>query len=185
MGGALGYFILGPLLAAGVLDWAEKQEPIVRELINVESMIVNSLISSCVPMFLLWAVSFYCYSNFKPHLKNLNKTFPLLWLFAQSPSTLILFLSSMLFGICLFGWLKYEHGSSLTALTILSVFFVIIGFIVRATCTPDFKRNKFLDSYSKLLANICVILTVGAYLWSVLSDPINIYLIIEKSMENG
>ncbi|MDH0142394.1 hypothetical protein [Aquipseudomonas alcaligenes] len=185
LGVALGWLILGPFLTSGVLEWAEKQEPIVRELISVESIIVDSLISSCVPMFLLWAVSFYAYSKFKGQLDVLNRAFPLTWLFAQSPATLILFLSSVLSGVCIYGWNSHESSSSLIALSILAGFFVAIGFVVRATCTPKLKKNEFLDKHSVVVGHICVALTLTAYLWGVLSDPIGLYMIVNDSMKNG
>lgn len=186
LGGALlGYVFVGPFLTSGVLEWVKEQPPIVGYLLSVESMINDSLISACVPMFLLWSISFYSYSSFKNKLDSVNEIIPLAWLFARSPATLVLFLSSILVGICIYGWVGYRHSSSLLALSILSACFIVIGFVLRASCTPKIKENKFLNKYSRVTAHVCVALTLAAYLWGIFADPISLYLLIQESMENG
>jgi hypothetical protein len=182
LGVVVGYIFLGPFFTSGVIEWFEGQPEIVRNLVDLESMVIDVLISSCVPMLIFWAIAFYGYNRFSTDLKTINNLFPLAWLFAESPATVILFLSSLLAGLCGYGWLEYSHSSSLTALSVLCVFFFIIGFVVRLTCTPHLKQSNFLDSHSVKIGHTCSLLGVSAYFWSVLANPVSLYMLIKSSV---
>ena len=184
-GALIGYLIMGPFVTSGIIDWVKGQPKIVIELLDVGSMISNALVSASVPMFIVWAIAFYSYQKMKENLGALNKAYPLAYLFAESPASLILFLSSTLIGICLYGWFNYVHSSSLKALSVLSVFFVILGFIVRYSCTPKLEKNKLLNKYSVVCGHVCVLFAVIAYLWSIAADPIQSYLIVKEYAKIG
>ena len=181
----LGYALLGPLVTSGALEWFQNLPEIAKELLNVESMIIDSLVSACVPMFLLWSVAFYSYEKAKENVDGMNSIFPLVWLFAKSPATLVLFLSSSLVGLCIYGWRSYLYSPALSVLTILAVFLIVIGFVLRAYCTPKLENNKFLNNYSQAAGHACALLTIIAYLWGIFSEPVSFYLIINAAMKNG
>lgn len=182
LGVVVGYIFLGPFFTSGVMEWFEVQPEIIRNLVDLESMIIDALISSCVPMLVFLAVAFYGYSRFSTDLKTINNLFPLAWLFAESPATVILFLSSLLVGLCVYGWLEYSNSSSLTALSVLCVFFFVIGFAVRFTCAPNLKQSNFLDSHSVKIGHTCSLLGVSAYFWSVLANPVSLYMLVKSSV---
>lgn len=182
VGVGTGYVFLGPFFTSGVIEWFGEQPEIVRNLVDLESMLVDALISSCVPMLIFWAIAFYGYNRFSTDLDTLNNLFPLAWLFAESPATVILFLSSLLAGLCGYGWIEYTHSSSLTALTALCTLFYFIGFIVRFTSTPKLKQSAFLNSHSIKVGHVCSLFGVSAYFWSVLANPINLFMLVKLSV---
>ena len=182
LGVGVGCLFLGPFFTSGVIEWFGNQPEIVRRLIDLESMLVDALISSCVPMLVFWAIAFYGYKRFSTDLETLNNLFPLAWLFAESPATVILFLTSLLAGLCGYGWTSYTHSSSLAALTALCVFFYFIGFVVKFTCTPNLKKSRFLESHSVKVGHVCSLFGVAAYFWSVLANPISLFMLVKSSV---
>jgi hypothetical protein len=184
-GAFIGYMFLGPFFTSGVIEWFSGQPKIVRELISIESMLIDCLISSCIPMLVFWAIAFYGYNRFSTNIEAMNRVFPLAWLFAESPATVILFLSSLLVGLCGYGWAEYTHSSSLKALTILCSFFIFLGFVVKFSCTQNLKKFNFLNNYSVKIGHICSLFALFTYLWSVLADPINLYFLVKASIQSG
>jgi len=182
IGIVVGMYMVGPLLRAELLEWIAAQPKIVKELLNINSVLSNMLIRASIPLFVVWGAAFYLYKIFVSRLDILNKYFPLANLLCETPASIFLVISTVLFGVCLDGWLYHEYSPGLISLSIMSVVFVIVSLVLGSVCSPKLEQNKLLDKYYRKLGHICIALAVGCYLWGVFAEPLELYLILRGSV---
>ena len=69
------YFFVGPFIGSPTYLWLKDQmilAPIIKELIDVELMIVDALVKAIYPMFAIWSVIFFVYPYFKKNTDSFN-----------------------------------------------------------------------------------------------------------------
>ena len=184
---ALSYGFLGEFLDSSLFSWLKSElnrTPLLSELISAQSMVVDALIASTLPLFIVWGIAFAGYAEFNEYVDSINKISRYFSFFTGGPSRIVFYLSSVLIGLCVYGWKNYTFSISLVVASILSIVLICMAIFVRSGSSPELKRSDFLDRYAPIFSIICIVFAILVWFWNMFSETIQLVWAIHSVAGN-
>ena len=184
------YLYLGPFFSSGIYRWIKVEmasNPILAELIDLEGMLADKYLVLLAPVCVLWSVSFYVYHKKILSAGNINRLSKLLSVFVSGAGFFISLLGAVLIGICLY-FLRFDNSGFPIGFLVYGVFIILSGFFFNKLIIPDFDDTKDKNVLRVLAYPLSITFGFSAFLlyaYSVISDPINLYLTVVEAYENA
>lgn len=183
------YFFVGPFVGSPAYLWLKDQmiaSPLIKELIDLESMIINALIKSIYPMFAVWSVIFFTYPYFKNKTDSLNSYIKVASLFYGGPSWILFLLGSgsLAVGVYAINIGSTNAGMGISVLSL--IMFIFPGWYLRRYKVVLVSNdNKLMGKYSKVGGWFFAVFALVGYLYSILSEPVSTLISIYDACPCG
>ena len=179
------YFFIGPFIGSPNHLWLKEQmilAPIIKELIDIEPMIVDALVKAIYPMFAVWSVIFFIYPCFKENTDSFNSYIKLVSFFHGGPSWILFMLGSGCLGIGVYAINadSTNAGLGISAISIIMFIFPAWYFRQYKTILVS-KDNKLMGKYSNFGGWVFAIFALGGYFWSIFAEPVRTLISIYEA----
>jgi len=179
------YFFVGPFVGSPTYLWLKDQiiaAPLIKKLIDPESMIIDALIKSIYPIFAVWSVIFFVYPYFKNKTDHLNSYIKVASLFYGGPSWILLLLGSgsLAVGVYAINTGSTNTGMGISAISLIMFIFpgLYFGWYKTVLVSND---NKLMGKYSNIGGWFFAIFALVGYLYGIFSEPVSILISIYEA----
>ncbi|ADZ90932.1 hypothetical protein GV054_08290 [Marinomonas mediterranea] len=179
------YIFIGLFIGSPVHLWLKNQmilAPIIKELIDVEPMIVDALVKAIYPMFVVWSVIFFVYPYFKNNTDSFNSYIKVTSLFFGGPSWILFLLGSGCLGIGVYAINADSTNAGLGISAISLILFIFPAWYFRRYKTVLVSEdNKLMGKYSSFGGWVFTIFALIGYLWSIFAEPVRTLISIYEA----
>lgn len=181
---AAGFFVIGPFIASDAYMWfksVHESNQIVSDLIDIQGMLLDKLISSTVPLFTVWSIVLAVYCLDRNRVDIINKSSKYLAFFSGSTALIVLGFGFTALGVCLYALRLYGYSHQLLATFIFASMVVVCGLFIRTAARPKLKDSSILNSLALPMLILCTLLGSSAYVYGLVSDPIKYWWTINQA----
>jgi|SRR5690606_15722333 len=181
---AAGFFVIGPFVASDAYMWfrsVHESNQIIFDLIDIQGMLLDKLISSTVPLFAVWSIvlAVYCLDRSKTDI--INRSSKYLVFFSGGTALIVLGFGFAALGVCLYALRMYGYSHQFLATFIFAAMVVVCGLFIRTATRPELKDSAILNSLALPMLIVCMLLGSSAYVYGLVSDPIKYWWTINQA----
>jgi len=179
---SLSFYYAGPFLESPTYLSLVKllnESPLANNLIDITEMIMDAIIRSTYPIFILWAGIFYVYPFYKKEAEKLNNYIKILSLFISGPSLIFFVLGTITLGIGTYAYSSGSNNAGIYIIILSLIMFIIPGWYFQKCKTLLVSdENKLMEKYSKIGFRASGLLAFLGYTYSITIEPIRTIMAI-------
>jgi hypothetical protein len=183
LGAGFGYFLIGRFIVSDAYRWIVQlisNNQLLSDLIDVDRMIIDKLLASTLPFFIVWscvlAIYVFDYRS-RTTLNQISKHFSFL-----TGGTAFL---TIVLGCTLLGTFAYAlQQIALSVYTILLILLLLLiirmGFFLRQVMKVEITPDTCAIKYAPYFLAGCIVISLCLYFYGLFNDPIQLYNTILK-----
>lgn len=179
---ATGLLVVGPFVSSPAYKWMAydiEQNPLIGELLNFEGMLLEKLISTTVPFFLVWSLVLLVYGATKGVKEAaISRVGPVLSMFTGGAGALIALWGSVLLGLSVFGLMHHRNALAVITFSVIGLVLFVCGFVLKSYAHPRVVDRPWLRNHACVIGVVLGLLGVCAFLYGIVAKPIQLFMLI-------
>ncbi|MBC8999807.1 hypothetical protein IAI51_25080 [Pseudomonas sp. N40(2020)] len=186
LGAGVGYFVIGRFIVSDAYQWIAKlitNNKLLSDLIDIEGMVVDKLLASTLPFFIVWSfvLAIYVYEyRSSTAINKFSKHFSFL---TGGTAFLSIVLGFTLLGTFAYALQQIDFSVYTILLIVTSLLIILMGFFLRRVMKVEIKPDSCLNKYAPYYLVGCVAVSILLYIYGLFNDPIHLYNTIVKHHE--
>lgn len=180
----IGFYVIGPFFESEMYRWFQTTsigDVKISKLLDVKSMLIEKLITSFIPIFMIWSILLTAFRTYPQNIAAINASAKLLSLLTSGALLLLVIFSSIIIGLQTYMIITYGDFQLLYLAIPYVAATVYLIYITRKP--PKFQKDHNANWLVGPLLIFCILFVICAYTYSLVSTPLEYWNLITELYE--